>query len=80
MSTVHQGGYWGKNVSTIKTFRNPQKTGGGEGGAAGLRLWMEQGLRPVGADGFILNQSDTRALAEVGAREEQRPEASVLRC
>lgn len=43
-------------------------------------VWMEQGLRPVGADGFILIQSDTRALAEVGAREEQRPEASVLRC
>lgn len=83
MFTVDQGGYWGKNVSTVNTFRNPQKTGGGEEGLLGSDfgpVWVEQGWRPVGADGFILVQSDTRALAEVGAREEQRPESSVLRC
>lgn len=27
MLTVDQGGYWGMNVSTVNTFRNPQKVG-----------------------------------------------------
>jgi hypothetical protein len=36
-------------------------------------------MAPVGADGFLLVLSDTRALAEVGAGR-SRPKASVLRC
>jgi hypothetical protein len=56
MFTVHQDGYWGKTVSTIKTFRNHQKTGGGEGGLLGVDfgpVWMEQGWRLWALTGFF---------------------------